>query len=61
MFITRWYLNEYNSHEFYILSLYKTYNFVGVISDTKLDLYTTYMSIQIKLSKIIYILKKVVY
>ena len=36
----------------------KTYNFLGVILDTKLDFKQHIISIQIKLSKIIYMLKK---
>ena len=42
------------------LSLSKTYNFVGAILDTKLDFKQHIISIQIKLSKIIYMLKNLV-
>ena len=40
------------------LSICKTYNFLGIILDTKLDFKQHIISIQIKLSKIIYMLKK---
>ena len=40
------------------LSICKKYNFLSVILDTKLDFKQHIISIQIKLSKIIYMLKK---
>ena len=40
------------------LSICKTYNFLGVILDTKLEFKQHIISIQIKLSTIIYMLKK---
>ena len=40
------------------LSICKTYNLLGVILDIKLDFKQHIISIQIKLSKIIYMLKK---